>query len=166
MKPKISPAIAVIATVLGAFGLIFWAFEYIGYRNYNAISHQFNDADVIARTFIEFPKSHEGRYPSFTSTSEVFSQLKPLLETASKPNDEGHQYTTVERLESTFKESVWNKSLSGAKANTAYDAPIIWTFYFPATRADHRFVVGTTDGKFTEKDQSEMGDIKLNPGKN
>lgn len=153
--------------MLGTICVICFAFQYIGYRNYNAISHQSNDANVMARALVEFPKSHDGHYPSFQTSAEVFTQLKPLLEAvASKANDEGDHYTTLERLEPAVKKAVWNKSLSGAKAQAGYDAPIIWTFYLPAVHATNRVVIGYSDGKFTEIAMADLQVILKNPGKN
>ncbi len=167
MKSKISPGFVIVAIVVGACCLIAFVLQYVGYKNYNEISHQSNDADTIARAFSVYPKSHGGRYPSFLSSVDAFSQLRPVLEQdASRVSDEGHHYTTIERLESMAKNAVWNTALSEKIANAEYDAPVIWTFYLPAVLSKERYVVGYTNGNYKTMDKSEMSELFRNPGKN
>ncbi len=140
---------------------------FVGTAMYNNYSHEYMDADRIAKAFSDYPKAHDGRYPTFRGAEDVTAQLEPLLaKEAAKTSDSGHQYTTLTSLESNAKRSIWNESLSGAKANESFDAPVIWVFYFPAAYSPNRFVVGYSDGKFTNKDKSQLPEIFGNQSKN
>ena len=160
MKSRIPPIIAVPLILIGGFFILSFSCLYVGTKNFNKISDQYSDADSTARAFAEYPKSHDGRYPSFKSSAEAFAQLRSLLEKeASKVSEEGHHDTTIERLESMAMTAVWNTALSGKTANTEYNAPIVWIFYVPAVLSKERYVVGYTDGKYTNKARSQLPEI-------
>ena len=160
MKSRVPLLVAIPVIAIGAYLGLSLIMLFLGTKNFNETSHQYNDADTIARAFSDYPKSHDGRYPRFRNAEEVTRILEPLLsKAADRMNDEGHHYVTLNSLETTARTAKWNKSLSDQMVGQMQEPSLTWIFYFPAYHSSNRFVVGYSDGKFTNKDKSELNDI-------
>jgi hypothetical protein len=164
VKSRINPVVAFIIIAIGVCVSLPLIKLLVGTALSNNIGHQYTDADVLARAFSDYAKTHEGRYPTYRNSDEAFDHLMPLLvKEASKVSESGYQYTTMNRLEETAKKAVWNQSLSGGKAIAIDGDSPPWVFYMPAIHSGNRFVIGYADGKHKNLDKSQMTDIFLSP---
>lgn len=155
MKKNKPSVLALLIILLASY--VVWQFArlVIGTGIANQTGRQLLDADRINRAFSDYPKSHDGRYPSFQDSNEATGDVASLLKVeASKVDSEGDPYTTLSELEDTARKAIWNLSLSGAKALGPVNSSPAWVFYFQ--RSDHRFVVAFLDGKVTIQNSNDL----------